>query len=157
MIKIVKTVLPFTILVGVFCFIYGLIDSTGTILHQQTIQYGSYTWTFYRFDTHQYLINLQTSGNITQLKQIVPSIPILPTTPTGDILEVFNFLINIMLIYVTNWVIYIVNLAVIMPLKIILYPVNIILAILGINTAADNFIYTINWLYQANIPNVPYI
>ena len=158
MTKLLKYIIPFSILLGTILVAFGLSNVEGaTIIHNESINYGTYTWTYKVIDLKLYLQNLEEQLNINTVISMFPNQPELPTTPADtDILGWIKFVASILLQYIANWIIYALNYLLLAPLKIILYPANIIITILGLNTTEESYIKVLRSIYQFQLPYIPY-
>ena len=158
--KLIYTTFPIIIIIGVLGYILNI--QYGNIITQQTVTYGSYTWTYYKFETFHYLDNLQDSNNLIGLITL-PEIPQFKALETWDILNILKFLVNTLLIYLTNWIIYIIDIVVFIPYKALMQPIWTIMSLIGIDLNAENptgqanTIEILTYLYKTQIPYIPYI
>lgn len=155
---LIKKIAPWFIFIGLIGWAFGLTYTGLSIVHQDTIQYGTYTWNFFRIDTSQYLQSIEHSLTDNAIINIVPTTPGLPQAPNWtDILSILKFAFNTLFIWVFNCIIYALNWVILAPIKIVLYPVNIIYAIMGLNTASNDWIQATIMLYNFEIPLIPAI
>lgn len=129
-----------------------------TIITKQTTQIGDYTWNYYKFDTLQYLINLENSIKGTTMTAIFEGLaPDLPPQPTWtDILSILKYIAN-SFIFVPNMAVFLINSTVLIPIKVLFYPLNIIITLMGINTANVDYIKAIVAINNMYINYIAYI
>ena len=156
--SILKNSLTWIIIIGCIGWAFGLTYTGFSIITETSINYGSYTWTFYKVDVHSYIKSIETSLTGVGIENIIPEMPTFTGAPDwANILSVVKFLVNTILIYVTNWIIYILDLIIVVPTQLILYPYNIILSLLGLNTADQSWINALKSIYNWQVPYIPYI
>lgn len=153
---IVKKVFPLILIVGLIGWAFGITYTGLSILETKTITYGTYTWTYYHFNVHDYIKAIEHSLTDAAVMQIIPETPQLTKAPNwSDILSVLKWAFNTFFIYVFNCIIYALNWTLLAPLKIILYPVNVFYALFGLNTAHNDYITGMQMLYSFEIPQIP--
>ena len=157
-----KTILKqtwwFFILLGSVTIAFGLNLTGFSVITQQNVQIGTFTWTFYKLDVSKYLQNLKSSLDLAQLGNLIPVAPQIPNAPKWtDVLSILKFLVNTFLTFIANWLIYIIQIAIIMPLQFMYYPINIILSILGLNTSNDSWVQAFTTIYKFRLPQIPYL
>lgn len=160
MINIIKKILPFTIIIGVFSITLVMLGANITIVSAKTQQIGNYTWNYYYIDISQYLKNLEGTMNELRFKSMIPDMPVLPYNFNGswDILKILKYIVNYFVIYLTNWVLYIIDLTLLLPTKILIWPIHVLLVLLGINTEGNtNITDVINFIYNINYPSIGYL
>lgn len=146
------------IIIGLIGYAFGLTYTGVSIIAKESIDYGSYTWTYWRIDTFEYVKSLETSLDINNLSNIDIIPPTLPQAPNwSDILKVLKYFVSVGFIYVFNWIIFVLDFILLKPLQLLLYPINIFYALLGLDTANTGWIQIFKNLYSANIPYIPYI
>lgn len=152
---ILKTLAPWIIIVGLVIWAFGIYQSGMSVVEQRSINYGTFTWYYYRINVSQYLQNLQESFDINQLRNIRIEVPELPMyqkiNNAADVAKAFLNGIT----FLINGVIMILNAAIVAPTKIIFYPFNIIFSLLGLNTATEGWIGAFKLIYEWNIPYIP--
>lgn len=155
--RIINLTLPILITIGTLLVAFGVANINGlTVISQKSVEYGSFTWNYYYFDTHIYINNLENALNDTAITGIIPEPPQWNNTPPTDILTFLPKIINA-LTYSFNWIIYALNWLLLAPLKILLYPINILISLFGFNTSNDNYIKIIQNLYNWQLPYIPSI
>ncbi len=152
--NILKSLTPWIIIVGLVVWAFGIYQSGMSVVEQQSINYGTFTWYYYRINVSQYIQNLQESFDITQLKQIKIEVPELYTIKVNNGWDAVKNIINGVTLLI-NGIILIANTILVAPLKIVFYPVNIIFSLLGLNTATEGWIGAFKILYELNIPYIP--
>lgn len=151
---ILKSLAPWIIIVGLVIWAFGIYQSGMSVVEQRSINYGTFTWYYYRINVSQYLQNLQESFDITQLKNIKIEVPELPLIEIKNGWDVAKSILN-GVTFVINGAIMIVNAVIIAPTKVIFYPVNIIFSLLGLNTATEGWIGAFRLIYEWNIGYIP--
>ena len=158
----IKTILKnsylWLIIIGCIGWAFGLTYTGLSIVSQETVNYGTYNWTFYRINVYAYIKSIETAINGTGIENIFPNPPTFTTTPNwADILSILKWFVNTGVIYVTNCIIFVLDYIIVVPTQLVLYPVNLIYALLGLNTADQSWIQAINTIYNWQIPYIPYI
>lgn len=153
---LIKKIFPIILIVGLIGWAFGITYTGFSIVNQKSINYGVFTWTYYEFDVKQYLQSIEASLTDSNVFNVVPTAPQLPTAPNwSDVLSVLKFAFNSLFIWVFNCIIYALNWVILAPLKLVLYPLNILYAIFGLNTANADWIQAFNTLYSFEIPLIP--
>ncbi len=153
---LIRKLAPWFIIIGLIGWAFGLTYAGISVVHQDSIQYGTYTWNFFRIDTKQYLQAIEYSLTDNAIFNIVPAEPQLPQAPNwNDVLSILKFAFNALFIWVFNCIIYALNWVILAPLKLLLYPINILYAIFGLNTASNEWIKGTIMLYNFEIPQIP--
>ena len=141
-----------TILIGTILYALGVHYLGNNLLTSGTVNYGSWTWTYWKIDIVTYLSNLEKTigsiGDIIDQRTFADSFPKPPTNV--DIVSWLKFIVN-MLIYLVNWVIFLTAEMTWTFVKTLLYPIFVIGALLGINISKNNFYDAITMIYQYHV------
>ena len=154
-----KTAIPIILLGTILTSVILLQNVNGwSVIELKTIQYGSYTWTYYTFNIRDYVYNIRDAVLYKKIgfDAIIPEMPKIPPIPEWtDILGGLKYIVNC-LIFEVNILIYLINFTILLPTKMLLYPLNIIITLLGINTTNIQWITILRNIMTANVDFVKY-
>lgn len=143
-----------TVMIGTILFALGVHYLGISIITEGQVNYGSYTWTYYKIDIVKYISNVEETvysiGNIINMREM-PTPPEIPNNV--EWINWIKFFVN-MCIYMVNWYKWVFVDMFILAIKLFLYPIFIIGALLGINTSANGFFAAVREFYSFTIPNI---